>query len=175
MVGRMANAAPLDRSIDLTTLSRASGPSGTSLVRMLKFERRWLVRVFEELLPSGADERLAIGAADVPMGRFVDDLLAHSSVEFALGLRLCMWLVMLAPLFVLRRFRTFFGLSPSDKAMVLERLRGSSVYIVREAPMLLKTIGCLGFCGLPPVQHALGIHPIDTSPPSWAAKSGSEP
>jgi hypothetical protein len=68
---------------------------------------------------------------------------------------------------------TFLGLASSDQMAVLDRLRTSNLYVVREAPMLLKTIACLGFCGLPQVQGALGMHPIDTSPPSWAAKDGA--
>src|SRR5207247_7756003 len=122
------------------------------------------------LLPKCADARLSLGAADVPMGRFVDDLLASSPLDFAAGLRVCLWMTILAPLVVLKRFRTFFGLSPDDKMAVIEGMRRSNVYLVREAPILLKTIACLGFCGLPQVQGELGIHPIDTVLPSWAAK-----
>jgi hypothetical protein len=143
---------------------------GSSFLRMLRFERRWLVRVFEELLPGGADARLPIGAADVPMDRFVEDLLAHAPLEFTVGLRLCLWIVVLGPIFVARRFRTFFRISPSERMLVLERLSASEVYLVREAPILLKTIACLGFCGLPAVQQSLGIHPTDPSPPTWASK-----
>jgi hypothetical protein len=171
MRGAMAERAPgVEPDIGLATLAPASDPIGSRALRMLRFERRWLVRVFEELLPKDADARLPIGAADVPMGRFVDDLLAYAPLEFVTGLRLCLWMVMLAPVIFFRRARTFLSLGPADKTAVLDRLRGSDRYVLREAPILLKTIACLGFCGLPPVQQALGIDPIDTSPPSWAAK-----
>src|SRR5258708_17448462 len=59
------------------------------LLRLLRFERRWLVRVFEELLPRGADARLSMGATGVPMDRFVDVLRTHASLEFVVGLRFC--------------------------------------------------------------------------------------
>src|SRR5262249_31368131 len=107
---------------------------------MLRFERRWLVRTFEVILPRGADPRVPFGAADVPMGSFVDDLLACSSLEFVAGLRLCLWMTMLAPFVVLKRARTFLALASWEQAIVLERLRSSRVYLFREAPMLLKTI-----------------------------------
>jgi hypothetical protein len=165
-------ATATDRRLDLTSLAPPGDPVGSSLLRMTRFERRLLVRVFEVLLPRGADPRVPFGAADVPMGRFVDDLLAESGLEFVAGLRLCLWMVMLAPIVVLRRLRTFLGVAPSDQAAVLERLRTSDLYVVREAPMLLKTIACLGFCGLPHVQGALGMHPIDETPPSWAKREG---
>ena len=150
-------------------------PVGSSFLGMLRFERRWLVRVFEELLPGGADERLPVGAAGMPMGRFVDDLFAHAPLEFTVALRLCLWVVVLGPIFVGGRFRTFFRISPSERMMVLERLSASAVYLVREAPILLKTIACLGFCGLPAVQQSVGIHPTDASPPAWASRGGRLP
>jgi hypothetical protein len=142
---------------------------------MFRFERRWLVRVFETLLPRGADARIGAGAADVPMGRFVDDLLAHAPLEFVAGLRIVLWIVMVAPLFVVRRPRTFLGLAADERLLVLDRLRTSDVYVLREAPILLKTIACLGFCGLPQIQTSLGIHPIDAVPPSWAGKDDATP
>jgi len=135
------------------------------VLRMFGFERRWLVRAFEHLLPSGADPRLDIGAEDVPMRRFVDDLVARASLEFVTGLRLCTWLVMFAPWFVLRRPRTFLGIAPAERSRVMEALRTSEVYLLREAPTLLKAVVCLGFCGLPPVKRSLGIE-ITGSPPS---------
>jgi hypothetical protein len=168
-------AIATERRADRSVLAPPSDPMGSSLFRMLRFERRWLVRVFELLLPRGADDRMPFGAADVPMGRFVDDLLREASLEFVAGLRICLWMVMLAPMVVLKRMRSFLAISLAEQATVLERLRTSDVYLVREAPMLLKTIACLGFCGLAPVQAALGIHPIDASPPSWAAKEGRAP
>jgi hypothetical protein len=173
MGARMAEPAT-DRRVDLTSLAPPSDPVGSSLLRMWRFERRWLVRVFEVLLPRGADPRVPVGAADVAMGRFVDDLLADSSLEFIAGLRLCLWMMMLAPLVVLRKLRTFLGLDPSEQSIVLERLRSNDVYLFREVPMLLKTIACLGFFGLPQVQGSIGIHPIDTTPPSWASRAGGE-
>jgi hypothetical protein len=155
---------------DAPRLASPTDPEEGSVARMFRFERRWLVRVFETLLPSKADPRLPIGAADVPMGRFVDDLLAHAPLEFVMGLRIVLWAVMLAPIVVFRRLRTFLALSSGERLQVLERLRSSDVYILREAPILLKTIACLGFCGLPNVQASLGIHPVDVIPPDWAAK-----
>lgn len=148
-------------------------PRGSSALRGFGFERRWLVRVFEALIPSGADARMPFGAADAPMGAFVDDLLARAPLEFVLGLRATLWLIMLAPLFLLGRPKTFLSLDAGARDDVLARLGESSIYLVREAPLLFKTIGCLGFCGLPAVHRKLGIHPTDDEPPAWAR--GDEP
>jgi hypothetical protein len=115
-----------------------------------------------------ADARLPVGAADVPMGRFVDDLLARAPLASVLGLRAALWLVVFAPPFVLRRPCTFLGLTAADRLALLGRLQASDRYLVRETAMLCKFLGCLGFCGLAPIQRRLGIHPLDPLPPSWA-------
>jgi hypothetical protein len=142
------------------------------VLRLLRFERRWLVRVFETILPGGATGELRWGAADVPMGRFVDDFAVHAPLLTLLGLRAALWLVMLAPLLLARpRFRFFLALSAAERLRVLERLRRSDRYLVRESVSLLKLVGCLGFCGLAAVQEPLGIFPTDDSPPTWARKS----
>jgi hypothetical protein len=156
--------------VDLSSLAAPGDPVGRHPLRLLRFERRWLVRVFETLLPSGADPRLPVGAADVPMGRFVDDLAARAPLAFLCGLRAGLWLLMLAPPFVLRRPRSFLGLAPDDRLALLERLRQSRVYLVRELALLFKIVACLGFCGLGPVQRRLGIHPTDTTAPGWGAR-----
>jgi hypothetical protein len=145
-----------------------AGPRGRSLLRLLRFERRWLVAIFETVLPTG-EAALPLGAAQAPLGRFADDLLARAPLAAVLGLRGALWLVMLAPPFVLGRPRTFLGLAPADRIALLDRLRKSDRYLVRESAALFKIVGCLGFCGLTPVQQRLGIHPTDRTLPPWAS------
>jgi hypothetical protein len=135
---------------------------------LLGFERRWLLAIFEAVVPTGPDSRLPASAARAPMGRFLDDLVRHAPAHFVLGLRACMWALMLAPPFVLGRMATFMGLSSVERLALLERLGRSDVYVVREMPLLFKTVACLGLCGLPDVQGHVGISPVDASPPAWA-------
>ena len=164
-------ALPVADGGDLGTLAAPSEPAGRSPLRLFRFERRWLARVFETVLPSGADPTMPLGARDVPMGRFVDDLLANVPPLTVLGLRAALWMVMLAPLPVLGRFRSFIGLAAADRMALLDRLRRSNRYVVRESVILFKIVACLGFCGLAPVQRRLGIHPTDSTPPPWARGS----
>jgi hypothetical protein len=145
-----------------------AGPRGSSVLRLLRFERRWLVAVFETVLPAG-EAALPLGAADAPLGRFVDDFLARAPLTAVLGLRGALWLIMLAPLVMLGRPRTFLGLPPADRIALLERLRRSDHYLVRESAVLFKIVGGLGFCGLAAVQQHLGIHPTDPDLPPWAS------
>lgn len=107
----------------------------------------------------------------MPMGRFIDDFAAHAPLLALAGLRAGLWMVMLAPLLVLGRWRLFPGLTVVERVLLLDRLRRSKHYLVREAALLLKTVACLGFCGLAAVQQPLGIYPTDETPPAWARKA----
>jgi hypothetical protein len=144
-------------------------------MKLFGFERRWLLLVFETILPASDDPRFPQGALELGAGRYLDSLLRTAPSDFALGLRLCTWLLMFAPLFVLRRLRTFESLSAAERAELLERFTRSDVYLIRELPMLFKTAACLGVCGLPEVQRRIGIHPVDATPPDWAAGDPSVP
>lgn len=161
----------MDQPSSLPGVAQERGPRGGGPLRLFNFERRWLVAVFAVVIPAGADERMPYGAGQAPMGRFVDDLLERAPLEFVLGLRACLWMVMLSPLFMLGRLKTFLGVGLSVQLVLLERFRTSNVYLVRETPLLFKTVGCLGFCGLPAVQQRLGIHPTDDEPPDWARRA----
>ena len=158
-----------DLAGDLARLAGPADPAGSSPLRLFRFERRWLIQVFETILPSGAHPRMPLGARDVPAGRFVDDLLASAPLLSVLGLRAALWLVMAAPLFG-RRPRSFRGLGPEGRAALLDRLRRSDRYLVRQGVTLLKVLACLAVCGLGPVQRRLGIHPTDATPPPWARR-----
>lgn len=130
------------------------------------FERRWLLAALAAILPSGAHARLALGAADFPLGRFVDDLLRRAPALAAIGLRASLWVVALAPL-ARGRLRLFASLDPGEQVALLAWLARSRLHVVREVPVLLKTLACLGTCGLPEVQRQAGISPVASAPPAW--------
>jgi hypothetical protein len=134
------------------------------------FEKRWLLVIFETLVPSGADERFPAGARDAPMDRFIDDLLTHAPMHFCLGLRACLWILTLSPIFVLGKLGTFESLDGGERLALLRRFSSSPNYVIREMPLLFKTVACLGFCGLPDIQSRLGIQPVDATPPEWARR-----
>jgi hypothetical protein len=141
------------------------------VLRLLRFERRWLVRVCETILPPGDGPDLPRGAAAVPMGRFVDDFVVHAPLLSMLGLRAALWMLMLAPVFLLGRCQAFLDLPHGERVTLLDRLRRSNSYLVRESMLLIKLVACLGFCGLAAVQEPLGIYPTDETPPTWARKA----
>jgi hypothetical protein len=131
------------------------------------FERRWLLAVLDAILPSGAHPRLVLGARDVPMARFVDDLLLRAPALAAIGLRASLWGVTLAPL-ARGRLCLFPALAQEDRVALLDALACSPIHLLREVPVLLKTLACLGYCGLPEVQRQVGIEPAPHVLPRWA-------
>lgn len=129
-----------------------------SSLRLFAFERRWLESVFACVIP---------GASSVPMSAFIDDLVRHAPLRVILGARACLWLLLFAPPFVVGRFRTWIGLDARERLLVLERMRHSNLYVVRELPLLFKMLAALGYCGLPEVHARLELSPRDSSPPDW--------
>jgi hypothetical protein len=134
---------------------------------LARLERRWFAALFETILPDGVVEGLP-GAERLPLDRFLDDFAQAAPPRMMLGARLALWfVVLLAPLLVLRRPRTFLGLTLEDRLSVLRGLRASRFYTVRELPVLLKSVACLGYCGSPIVQRRIGIAVSDAEAPAW--------
>ena len=158
----------MESGLALEGLAPPAPPTGSHPLRLYNFERRWLLSIVSVILPTGVGERMPWGAADAPLGGFLDDLLDSAPLKFVAGVRACVWMVVLSPPLLLGRLTTFFGLNGEDRLQLLERLKQSPIYVVREMPLMFKMIACLGFCGLPQVQKKLGIHPTDSTPPPWA-------
>lgn len=135
---------------------------------LLGFERRWLAAIFATILPASDDPRFPLGAGALGAERYIDHLMRSAPRDFAFGLRICTWLLQLAPLLVHRRLVGFAGLDEAARSELLERMTRSDVYLIRELPMLFKTAACLGLCGLPDLQRRIGIHPLDARDPEWA-------
>ncbi len=136
-------------------------------VKLLTFERRWLLSVFDAIMPANASRQLPWGAKDLPLDRFVDDLTRIAPKQFRLGLRATIWLIALSPWFVLRRATTVVGLSQAERVALLDRLSQSESYVVRELPLMLKMVVGLGYCGLPETQDAFRVVPRDSAPADW--------
>lgn len=126
-----------------------------------------MVSIFEAIVPAGATERLPIGARDLPMGRYADDLVATAPPRVALGYRAAAWIVVLLGPLLTGRPGRFTRMDSEARAGVLARLEKSSVYVLRELPTLFKMLVVLGYCGAPQVQEALGITERDDTPPEW--------
>ncbi len=121
-----------------------------SLLRTLtRFEMASAKAAFVTIFP-GDD-----GIASMDIEGYVNDTLANIPVEPVLGVRLAIWIVALAPLFVLRRFATLAGLAPPDREIVLVALATSRSYPVRQLVLALKAIAALLYAGSPTVRARL--------------------
>lgn len=134
---------------------------------MFTFEKRWLLRIADAILPAGAHQRLP-GAREVPLGGLVDDLNRFAPWTLCLAVRAATWIVTWFGPVITGRARLFGGLSVPERGRVLEELSRSRVYLIRELPVLLKMVSCLGYGGLPSVQRAVGLTSVDAHPPAWA-------
>lgn len=98
------------------------------------------------IFPGSREEGLAdIRAMDVR--GFLGRVVASVPSQTALGLRIAVWIVALAPLFVLGRLATITGLTQSDRERVVATLVMSRNYALRSLVLILKTMGALLYAG----------------------------
>jgi hypothetical protein len=135
-------------------------------VRLHGFERRWIALVAATIFP--ADAALGFPGADaVAWDPFLDDLEEGMPTRALAGFKLALaFVALLAPLLVLGRLRTFSGLASDERLRLLGALRASRIYLVRELPVLLKSVVALAYCALPEVRRRLSL-PVDAAPPPW--------
>jgi hypothetical protein len=109
---------------------------------LMRFERRWAVAAIEAIFPGSGD----LGLSDMHamnVDGFLRELMATLPFRAALGVRLAVWLVALAPLFVTFRFATIARLALDDRERVIAALAASEAYAVRSLVLVLKTMGAL--------------------------------
>jgi len=115
-------------------------------MKLTRFEDRWAEAVMGAIFPGSAESGLGdIRAMDVR--GFLRQLMRSVPFQAAFGLRAAVWLVALAPLFVLGRFATIVGLTVADRERVLASLVVSKSYVVRSLVLILKTMGALLYAG----------------------------
>ena len=89
---------------------------------------------------------LDIGLSDIramDVGKFLCELMMHLPWKAALGLRIAVWVVALAPWFVLRRLTTIAQLAPEDRERMVAILVASPSYAIRSLVLILKALGAL--------------------------------
>ena len=115
-------------------------------MKLAQFEAAWAEAAMQAIFPGSSDQGLAdIGAMDVR--GFVRDVLRRVPFKAALGLRVAIWVVALAPLLVLGRLTTLARLTLLDRERVLTLLAVSRFYGIRSLVLFLKTMGALLYAG----------------------------
>ncbi len=109
-------------------------------------ERRWAEAALSAIFP-GSPELGFRGIASMNVTGHLAHVMDRLPLQAAAGVRLAIWVVALAPLFVVGRFTVLARLSPGDRERVLVRLGASRVYALRSLVVLLKAIGALLYAG----------------------------
>jgi hypothetical protein len=76
----------------------------------------------------------------------------------ALLLRASLWLTWFAPIWALRRPKTFGGLDAAGREALLEKLLDSPTYLVRATAMFLKLAACVLLLGDDRVLRRVGAY-----------------
>ncbi|MBV9950255.1 MAG: hypothetical protein JOZ69_25665 [Myxococcales bacterium] len=111
-------------------------------MRLWTLELRWAGATLEAIFPGSRESGLA-GIRAMDLDGFLREFTTHLPLRAALGLRLAIWLVALAPLFVLGRATLFARLAAAERERLLEALLASRVYAIRSLVLLLKAVGAL--------------------------------
>jgi hypothetical protein len=115
-------------------------------MKLARFEDRWAEAAMGAIFPGSSEAGLRdIRAMDVR--GFLQQVMRCVPFQASLGLRAAVWLVALAPLFVLGRFATIAGLGLADRERVVAALVASRSYVVRSLVLILKTMGALLYAG----------------------------
>jgi hypothetical protein len=115
-------------------------------MQLTRIENRWAEAAIGAIFPGSRDEGLAdIRAMNV--AGFLRRVMRNVPFQPALGLRVAVWLVALAPLVVLGRFATIAGLAVAEREAVVARLVASKSYAIRSLVLILKTMGALLYAG----------------------------
>lgn len=110
-------------------------------MKLFEFERAWATAAFDAVFPEGT--ALPHGIARMDPAGFFAEVLAASPREQSIGLRLTLWLVALAPLWLLGRPGTIATIAPEERQRVLERLFASPVYAIRQLALGFKALGSM--------------------------------
>jgi hypothetical protein len=122
-------------------------------MRLFDFELAWARAAFGAVFPESV--AMPHGIASLEPERDFADLIAVCPLEQAIGLRLSIWMVALAPLVLLRRARTIAGVSPPEREAVLTLLLASSIYAVRQLTVAFKAMAALLYARAPEIRAAM--------------------
>ena len=111
-----------------------------------RLETRWAEAAMGAIFPGSNDTGMA-GIRGMDVRGFLGEVLRTVPLQAALGTRIAIWLVALAPLLVLGRLKTIVGLVQADRERVVAALVAHRWYAVRSLALILKTMGALLWAG----------------------------
>jgi hypothetical protein len=137
-------------------------------MKFFQFEIRWFGDILRAMLPPGGEDSLVTAPPHSAIIRsFVRDFGDRSPFDTAIGLRLAIWVVTLAPLFWRLKLKTFGKLDEHEQLELLHSMGGSNIYFIREIPTLLKMMGSFALFSPPATHQQLGSSSHDGTMPKW--------
>jgi hypothetical protein len=124
-------------------------------MKLFAFEKRWGRAAFSGMYPAGAHPRIQgdIDTMDVPA--YLDELWDILPLKPAMGVRVTLWILGLAPIFVLGRFATLWQLGATEREQTVVKLLASPTYVVRQLVLLMKALAALLFLSSPSVRDQI--------------------
>jgi hypothetical protein len=121
--------------------------------QLLAFERRWAHAAFETIFPG--DDGAFVSIERMDLDGYLREVCSRVPLKAVLGLRLGVWIVALAPLFLLGRLATILSLAKADREIVVTRLLASKAYAIRQLVFVLKSIGAMLYAAHPSVRERM--------------------
>ena len=133
-------------------------------MNLTKLETTWAEAAMGAIFPGSRDAGLA-DIRGMDLRGFLSQVMSTVPFQAALGLRLAIWIVALAPLLVLGRFTTVVGLDRAAREDLIARLLANRSYALRSLVLILKTIGALLYAGDDAVRARMNapapqLHPV---------------
>lgn len=125
-------------------------------MRWLGPERRWAAVVLAAVLPPSPCGRFP-GVAQVDLDAFWARFGAAAPPSLRLTVHAAVWLVMLAPLWLLPGFKTLGRCSAAQQDGVVARLAGANTYAVRQCMEVLKLCACMAAFHHPAIRAPFGV------------------
>ncbi len=134
-------------------------------MKLTSWEKRSALSIYDAIFPSGASEKMSLGARDVALGAYLDDYFSSCPALSTITIRLGLFLMQIFPLFLIGKLKLFKSLSKNDKEKYLEKWAKNKIYLIRQLALLVRMVGAFGYCGFPEVQHQMGIVKEKQLPP----------
>lgn len=119
---------------------------------LTRTEFRWAEAAYGTIFPRCPDAGFPLGIVDLDLEGFLAQIRSELPWLTAMGIRLAIWVVALAPLFVLGRLTTIVGLGDDERLLLLNALFKSRFYVIRQAVVGLKATGAFLWAGDPRVR-----------------------
>lgn len=120
---------------------------------MMAFEKRWAESILEAFAPPGGPG-LAPRAGETRYADALERMSASATRTAALGLRIALWLAVVAPMFVWGRFVLAPTLAIGERARMLGELLRHRSFLVRELVLLLKIGAAFALFARPEMRAA---------------------